>query len=166
MKNLIETINEGFIVEAAAKNVHNPRKGSTIYVMKKGESKAVPLKVTNVRKIKTAWYGKSSGGYDIVVELEDKAFDLFEINGWAEPHYGKDWDYSDEKYQVAEVGDLYVGVSKEAIQSYINSKGSNKLDGILKQIEKVQNELDKLMQKKQKAEAEANLEVNESKNDN
>ncbi len=162
MKNLQEKISEGLIVEAAAKNVHMPRKGSTIYVLKKGESKAVPLKVTDVRKIKNAWYGKSSGGYDIVIELEDKAFDLFEINGWTEPHYGKDWDYSDERYQVTEVGELYVGVSKEAIQSYINSKGANKLDGILQQIEKVQKELDELMQKKQKAEAEANLEVNES----
>jgi len=163
MKNLQEIVNASSIInEAAAKNVHMPRKGSTIYVLKKGESKAVPLKVTDVRKLKNGWYGKSSGGYDIVIELEDKAFDLFEINGWTEPHYGKDWDYSDEKYQVIEVGDLYVGVSKEAIQSYINSKGTNKLEGILKQIEKVQKELDELMQKKQKAEAEANLEVNES----
>lgn len=64
--------------------------------------------------------------------------------------------------KVTEVGDLYVGVSKDAIQSYINSKGSNKLDSILKQIERVQKELDELIQKKQKAEAEANLEVNES----
>lgn len=162
MKNLQSKISEGLIIEAAAKNVHSPRKGSTIYVLKKGESKAVPLKVQDVRKINNGWYSKSSGGYDIVIELEDKAFDLFEINGWTEPHFGKNWDYSDEKYQVAEIGDLYVGVSKDAIQSYINSKGSNKLEGILKQIERVQKELDELMQKKQKAEAEANLEVNES----
>lgn len=35
MKNLIEAINEELIIEAAAKNVHMPRKGSTIYVLKK-----------------------------------------------------------------------------------------------------------------------------------
>ena len=105
-----------------------------------------------------------NGGYDIVIELEDKAFELFEINGWTQPHYGYGFDYSDEKYQVTEVGDLYVGVSKEAIQSFINSKGNNKLEGILKQIEKVQKELDELMKKKQQAEAEANLEITESLN--
>ena len=167
MKNFKDILlDEAFINEAAAKNVHMPRKGSTIYVLKKGESKAVPLKVTNVRKLKNAWYGKNSGGYDIVIELEDKAFELFEINGWTQPHYGYGFDYSDDKYQVTEVGDLYVGVSKEAIQSFINSKGNNKLEGILKQIEKVQKELDELMKKKQQAEAEANLKINESKNYN
>ena len=56
----------------------------------------------------------------------------------------------------------YVGVSKEAIQQFINSKGSRKLEGILKEIEKKQAELNELMQKKQRAEAEANLEINES----
>lgn len=59
-----------------------------------------------------------------------------------------------------------MGVSKEAIQSFINSKGNNKLEGILKQIEKVQKELDELMKKKQQAEAEANLKINESLNNN
>ena len=90
---------------------------------------------------------------------------------------GGDWDYSDEKYQVQTItfsnmfmnsdsgsGTFYIGVSTEAIQQFINTKGSDKLEGLLKEIEKKQAELDELMQKKQKAEAEANLEVNESKN--
>lgn len=171
MKNLIEAINEELIVEAAAKNVHMPRKGSTIYVLKKGESKAVPLKVTNVRKLKNAWYGKNSGGYDIVIELEDKAFELFEINGWTQPHYGYGFDYSDEKYQVKEftytgkdskVSSYYAGVSKEAIQSFISSITSKKLKGLMKEIENKQKELDELMQEKQKLEMDINIKITES----
>jgi len=173
MKNLQEKINENLIVEAAAKNVHNPRKGSTIYLLKDGDSKAIKTTIKDVRKVKNSWYGKS-GGYDINIELSDNAYG---ITGWREPHYGGDWDYSDEKYQVQTItfskmfmnsdsgsGTFYIGVSTEAIQQFINTKGSDKLEGLLKEIEKKQAELDELMQKKQKAEAEANLEVNESKN--
>lgn len=163
MKNLTETL----ITEAAAKNVHNPRKGSTVWVLKEGDTKALPIKITDNRKAKSAWYGKS-GGYDINIELAQNEYN---IDGWVEPHYGRDWDYSDEKYQVksmaipdlnSKVATYYVGTSKEAIQEYIRTAGSKKLDNILKQIEKVQNELNELMQKKQRAEAEANLEINES----
>lgn len=168
MKTINDIIKEGIIVESAAKNVHNPRKGSTIYLLKDGDSKAIKTTIKDVRKVKNSWYGKS-GGYDINIELSDNAYG---ITGWREPHYGGNWDYSDEKYQVqpiawgnvADGATFYVGVSAEAIQQFINTKGSNKLEGLLKEIEKKQAELDELMQKKQKAEAEANLEVNESKN--
>lgn len=168
MKNLQEKIIEGLIVESVAKNVHNPRKGSTLWVLKDGETKALPIKVEDNYKVKSAWYGKTSGGYDINIEL---AKNEYNIDGWTEAHYGKDWDYSDEKYQVkpmclndvnGKTATYYVGTSKEAIQEFIRTQGSKKLEGILKQIEKVQNELAELMQKKQRAEAEANLEINES----
>lgn len=163
----MKKITEGFITEAVAKNVHNPRKGSTLWVLKDGETKAIPIKVVDIYKTKSAWYG-TSGGYDINVELAQNEYN---IDGWVEPHYGRNWDYSDEKYQVksmaipdldSKVATYYIGTSKEVIQEYIRTSGSKKLEGILKQIEKVQNELDELMQKKQRAEAEANLEINES----
>lgn len=163
----MKKITEGFITEAAAKNVHNPRKGSTLWILKDGETKAIPVKIVDIYKTKSAWYG-TSGGYDINVELGQNEYN---IDGWVEPHYGRNWDYSDEKYQVksmaipdlnSKVATYYIGTSKEVIQEYIRTSGSKKLEGILKQIEKVQNELDELMQKKQRAEAEANLEINES----
>lgn len=164
MKNLTETL----ITEAAAKNVHNPRKGSTVWVLKEGDTKALPIKIADNHKVKSAWYGKS-GGYDINIELAQNEYN---IEGWIEAHYGGNFDYSDEKYQVKLIvltntstnknETYYVGTSKEAIQEYIRTAGSKKLEGILKQIEKVQSELNELMQKKQRAEAEANLEINES----
>lgn len=164
----MKKITEEFITEAAAKNVHNPRKGSTLWILKDGETKALPIKVTDNYKVKSAWYGKTSGGYDINIELAQNEYN---IDGWTEPHYGRDWDYSDAKYQVksialydtnGKVATYYVGTSKENIQEFIRQEGSRKLEGILKQIEKVQSELNELMQKKQRAEAEANLEINES----
>ena len=166
MKNLQEKITEGLIIEAAAKNVHNPRKGSTLWFLKDGETKAIPIKVVDNYKVKDSWY-RGTNGYDINIEL---AKNEYNIDGWTEPHYGKDWDYSDEKYQVKPMGfydgsktiHYYVGTSKEAIQEFIRTQGSKKLEGILKEIEQVQKELDELMQKKQRAEAEANLEINES----
>lgn len=169
MKNLQDKIFEGLIVEAAAKNVHNPRKGSTLWVLKDGETKAIPVKVVDTYKVKGSWY-RGTDGYDINIELAQNEYN---IDGWTEPHYGRDFDYSDEKYQVksmalsnteGKTSMYYVGTSKEAIQDFIRTKGAKKLEGILKEIEKVQNELDELMQKKQKAEAEANMEVNESLN--
>lgn len=166
MKNLQDVINESIITEAAAKNIHNPRKGSTVYLLKKGESKAIPVKISNTYKIKDKWYG-SSGGYDIEIEFENNAYG---VEAYRENHYGGDFDYSDEKHQVREISwyvkgegnSYYVGVSKEAIQNYINTKASKKVEGLLKQIEKLQKELNDLEEQKQAAEADANLEITES----
>ena len=168
MKKITTKIKEWLIVEAATKNVHNPRKGSTLCVLKDGSSKAIQIKVADTYKNRSSWYG-SSDGYDINIKIAPNEYN---IDGWTEPHYGRDWDYSDDKYQVKSIQFnvngkseiFYIGVSKEEIQSFINSKGNNKLEGILKQIEKVQKELDELMKKKQQAEAEANLKIDESLN--
>ena len=155
------------IVEAAAKNVHNPRKGSTIYILRKGETKALPVKVSNITKIKTSWYG-NNGGYDINVELSDNEY---RITGWTERHYGRGFDYSKEKYQVKEftytgkdskVSSYYAGVSKEAIQSFISSITSKKLEELMKEIENKQKELDELMREKQKLEMDINIKITES----
>ena len=155
------------IVEAAAKNVHNPRKGSTIYILRKGETKALPVKVSNITKIKTSWYG-NNGGYDINVELSDNEYG---ITGWTERHYGRGFDYSDEKYQVKEftytdkdskASSYYAGVSKEAIQSFISSITTKKLEGLMKEIENKQKELDELMREKQKLEMDINIKITES----
>lgn len=155
------------IVEAAAKNVHNPRKGSTIYLLRKGETKALPVKVSNTTKIKIPWYG-NTGGYDINIELSDNEYG---ITGWTERHYGVGFDYSDEKYQVREfiytdkdskTSSYYAGVSKEAIQSFISSISSKKLEELMKEIENKQKELDELMQEKQKLEMDINIKITES----
>ena len=167
MKNLIEAINEELIVEAAAKNVHMPRKGSTVYLLKDGDNKAIPVKIVDVKKEKM-YNNSSNKSYIIHNYLSDNAYD---ITDYTEYHFNS-IEYKDENEQVKsysfgkEIGTVYIGVSKEIIQTYINSNAANKLPGILKQIEKLQSELNELMSEKEKLEAEANLKINESLNTN
>ena len=153
MKNLNEKISENLIVEAAAKNVHNPRKGSTVYLLKDGESKIIKATVTDVKKIKMEKGGRAD----------------YKVDHYMEYHFGS-IEYKDEDEQVQvhsfgeEIGNIYIGTSREVIQEFINTKGKDKLESILKDIEKKEAELEELMQRKQKAESEANLEITESLN--
>ena len=62
----------------------------------------------------------------------------------------------------SKVSSYYVGVSKEAIQSFISSITSKKLEGLMKEIENKQKELDELMQEKQKLEMDINIKITES----
>ena len=48
MKDLHEKINEGLIFESAAKDLHKPRRGSTIYMMKAGETKSYKVEINDV----------------------------------------------------------------------------------------------------------------------
>jgi len=163
MKNLQDKISEGLIVEAAAKNVHNPRKGSTVYLLKDGESKIVKATVTDVKKIKME-KGSRFDSFYIYIYLSDNEY---KIDHYLEYHFGS-IEYKDENEQVQvhsfgeEIGNIYIGTSKEVIQEFINTKGKSKLENILKDIEKKEAELEELMQRKQKAESEANLEITES----
>ena len=163
MKNLQEKITEGLIVEAVAKNVHNPRKGSTVYLLKDGESKIVKATVTDVKKIKME-KGSRFDSFYIYIYLSDNEY---KIDHYLEYHFGS-IEYKDENEQVQvhtfgeEIGNIYIGTSKEVIQEFINTKGKSKLENILKDIEKKEAELEELMQRKQKAESEANLEITES----
>ena len=163
MKNLQEKITEGLIVEAAAKNVHNPRKGSTVYLLKDGESKIIKATVTDVKKIKME-KGSRFDSFYIYIYLSDNEY---KIDHYLEYHFGS-IEYKDENEQVQvhsfgeEIGDVYIGTSKDVIQALINTKGKKNLESILKQIEQKEAELEELMKKKQKAEAEANLEINEA----
>ena len=165
MKNLNEKISENLIVESNAKNVHNPRKGSTIYLLKDGESKIVKATVTDVKKIKME-KGSRFDSFYIYIYLSDNEY---KIDHYLEYHFGS-IEYKDENEQVQvhsfgeEIGNIYIGTSKEVIQEFINTKGKNKLESILKDIEKKEAELEELMQRKQKAESEANLEITESLN--
>lgn len=165
MKNLNEKINESLIVEANAKNVHCPRKGNTVYLLKDGESKIVKATVTNVKKIKME-KGSRFDSYYIYIYLSENEYN---IEHYLEYHFGSiEYTDKDEQVQVYsfgnEIGTIYIGISKEVIQEFINYKGKRELDNLLKDIEKKEAELEELMQKKQKAEAEANLEITESLN--
>ena len=160
MKNLKEIINETLVTEAAAKNVHMPRKGSTVYLLKDGESKAIPVKVVDIKK--SQMYKNDKGSYFIYIYLEENEY---RIDMYAHPHFSS-IDYNDDTNQVTSFGAkdaiMYVGTSKEAIQSFVNNRGRNKIQGIIDHINKLQDELDEYTKKKEKAEQEINLQVTES----
>ena len=162
MKNLNEKINEGLIVESAAKDIKIPRKGSTVYLLKDGESKSIPVKVANVTKIKNSWYGRS-GGYDVNIELEDNEIGF---GGWRTSHYAE--PKLDEPIQVNVYSGggntIYVGTSKEAISEYIKNGANKKLKSILKQIEDAENQLIELNKQKDELQQKIDTEITESLN--
>jgi len=163
MKNLSEIINEGMIIESAAKDVKIPRKGSTIYILKDGETKAIPVKVANVSKVKSSWYGRS-GGYDVDIELEDNSIG---VTGWRTMHYAD--PKLDEPIQVdtkaiKDIGTVYIGTSKEAISEFIKNSSSKKLKALIKQIEDAENELAELNKRKDELQQRIDTEITESLN--
>ena len=151
------------ITEALAKDVKVPRKGSTVYLLKVGETQAVPVKIADVLKVKNSWYG-SSKGYDVHVELEDNKYNF---TGWMTAHYNDPaldkpiqvdtWKYGDADDEV-----LYVGTSKEALTEYIKTKASKRLERIVGDIAKLEQELADLRKEKDKLEIDANTEITES----
>ena len=62
--------------------------------------------------------------------------------------------------------DFYIGTSKEAIQQYANKVGNTLLPTLLQSIEQKEAELAELYKRKDKAEAQANLVVTESLQNN
>lgn len=160
MKSIINIVNE-----ALAKDVKIPRKGSTVYLLKDGDTKAIPVKVTNVTKVKDKWYG-SSGGYDVYIELEDNEY---EFTSWITNHYGDpalDAPMQVEIHGYGEVDGptqlMYVGTSKEAISDCIKNVATKKLNVVLSEIQKAEAELEELKQKKTKLEIKINTEITES----
>jgi len=162
MKNLSEIINEGMITESAAKDVKIPRKGSTIYILKDGETKAIAVKVANVLKVKSSWYGRS-GGYDVDIELEDNSIG---VTGWRTMHYADpklDEPIQVDTKSIKDIGTVYIGTSKEAISEFIKSSSSKKLKVLLKQIEDAENELAELNRQKDELQQRIDTEITESK---
>ena len=155
------------ITEALAKDVKVPRKGSTVYLLKDGDTKAIPVKVADVTKVRNSWYG-SSKGYDVYVELEENEYNF---TGWMTSHYNDpalDKPLQVEIHGYGEVDGptllMYVGTSKEAISDYIKSDATKKLNVVLSEIQKAEAELEELKQKKSKLEIKINTEITESLN--
>lgn len=162
MKDINKRINEGLILESAAKDVKIPRKGSTVYLLKDGESKAVAVKVIDVSKIKNSWYGRS-GGYDVHIEVEENPTG---VTGWTTMHYAD--PKLDEPIQVDtkafhNIGTVYVGTSREIIAEFIKSSSSKKLKVLMKQIEDAENELAELNKQKDALQQKIDTEITESK---
>jgi len=162
MKQIIDYIT---INEALAKDVKIPRKGSTVYLLKDGDTKAIPVKVADVTKDRHPWYG-SSKGYDVYVYLEDNKYNF---TGWVTSHYNDPALDKPLQVEIHGYGDddgptllMYVGTSKEAISDFIKSNATTKLNALLSQIQKAESELEELKQKKSKLEITINTEITES----
>lgn len=164
MKTLQEHLSENLVMEAAAKNVHLPRKGSTVYVLKYGDTVAVPVNVTEV--VRTKMYGPKDKSFFANIRLSSNKYGL---ESYTQPHFAT-VNYDDDKCQVVSIriqGDeFYIGTSKEVIQQYANHIGNTLLPELLQSIEQKEAELAELYRRKDKAEAQANLVVTESLQNN
>lgn len=160
MKTLQDFVSENLVMEAAAKNAHLPRKGSTVYVLKFGDNVAVPVTVTEI--IRTKMYGGGSKSFTAEIKLSSNKYGL---ESYAQHHF-ETINYSDDRCQVISLRDqgedYYIGTSKEAIQQYVNNIGNTRLPHILQAIEQKETELAALYKQKDEAEAQANLVVTES----
>ena len=160
MKTLQEHLSETIVMEAAAKNVHLPRKGSTVYILKFGDSVAVPAKVDNI--VRTKMYGDNSKSFIAEIQLSSNKYGL---ESYTQHHFDS-ISYDDDRCQVISIresgGDYYIGTSKEAIQQYVNNIGNTHLPILLQSIERKESELAELYKQKDEAEAQANLVVTES----
>ena len=164
MKTLQEHLSENLVMEAAAKNAHLPRKGSTVYILKYGDAVAVPVNVTEV--VRTKMYGPKDKSFFANIRLSSNKYGL---ESYTQPHFDT-IQYNDDKCQVVSIriqGDeFYIGTSKEAIQQYVNNIGNTLLPELLQSIEQKEAELAELYKRKDKAEAQANLVVTESLQNN
>ena len=164
MKTLQEHLSENLVMEAAAKNAHLPRKGSTVYILKYGDTVAVPASVTEIVRIKM--YGLKDKSFFVNVKLSSNKYGL---ESYTQPHFAT-VNYDDDKCQVVTIrtmgDDFYIGTSKEAIQQYANHIGNTLLPKLLQSIEQKEAELAELYKRKDKAEAQANLVVTESLQNN
>ena len=167
MKTLQEHLSENLVMEAAAKNVHLPRKGSTVYVLKYGDTVAVPVSVTDI--VRTKMYGPKDKSFYANIRLSSNKYGL---ESYTQPHFDT-IQYNDDKCQVVSArlqgNNFYIGTSKEAIQQYVNHVGNTLLPELLQSIEQKEAELAQkeaelaeLYKRKDKAEAQANLVVTES----
>ena len=164
MKTLQEHLSENLVMEAAAKSAHLPRKGSTLYILKSGDTVAVPVNVTEV--VRTKMYGPKDKSFFANIRLSSNKYGL---ESYTQPHFDT-IQYNDDKCQVVSArlqGDnFYIGTSKEAIQQYVNNIGNTLLPELLQSIEQKEAELAELYKRKDKAEAQANLVVTESLQNN
>lgn len=160
MKTLQEHLSENLVMEAAAKNAHLPRKGSTVYILKFDDNVAVPAKVEDI--VKTKMYGGRDKSFIAEIHLSSNKYGL---ESYTQHHFDT-ISYDDARHQVVslrEYGDnYYIGTSKEAIQQYVNNIGNTRLPSLMQAIERTEAELADLYEQKDEAEAQANLVVTES----
>ena len=163
MKDLHEKINEGLIFESAAKDLHKPRRGSTIYMMKAGETKSYKVEINDV------WINKKTGDpgvHYIEIRFDKNPLGIEKMSNIHFPGHKEFYDKPKlaEIVSFDEIGRVYLGVTREAIEEFIKSEGNKKLPSIMKQIGELESKLEDLYKQKEKIEADIAIEISESLN--
>lgn len=160
-------VDEHLVTEAAAKDVKIPRKGSTVYLLKDGDSKAERVKVVSVEKYKNPFY-RNNRGYDVIITLSDNKYDFtsYKTNHWNDETMNKPEQIrSIAVYPDSSSNDhyiMYVGSSKDVIEAFIKDNAKRELDDVSKKIADAENELMKLTQRRDELLNRVNTEITES----
>lgn len=160
MKNIVDIINENIITEAVVpKSIVKLRTGNTIYIMPKGERKAIPVKVVNT--IKRPMGRGYEGSYYKDIEFSDNPY----VKSFSNAVF-KTINYKDEHNQVeicnVDGNYYYIGVSKEAIDEFTKQIATNRINGVIERITKLETELADLYKMKAEIEQDLNTEIFES----
>ena len=149
------------VTEAAAKNAREPRKGSVVYILKDGDTKAVKATVTDTRKIKDRKWDTTGKSYTTYVTLGANDYDLADYSTFT---FGT-IDYTDKDMVITIKSNdekYYIGISAEAIKEFINSGLTKELSTVLAKIGKLEDDLAKLYQERDELENKINTEITES----
>lgn len=150
MKSIIDTITESIVTEGL-KDMYKPRKGSTIYILKNGESKVVPVKITDT------FFNTKARYYD--VKLAENTYD---ITGYFYYYFKRNEEPTPVMTYRINDADYYIGVSPKAIQEFMRVVGKRQLDDILSRIADLEKDLKKAYKQKEEFEYKANIEISES----
>lgn len=159
MKNLGQYINEAN--NTSSKSAINPRKGSTIYLLKQGETKCIPAKVEYTHKYVDRGWDKTGKSYNNYIELADneygvKSYNYFIIGGI---------DYTDRDQVITITYDeqtYYAGISVQVIKAFIDDDANKKLNGVLSNIKELEKQLEDLYKERDGLMTKINTNITES----
>ncbi len=150
MKSIIDTITESIVTEGL-KDIYKPRKGSTIYILKNGESKVVPVKIADT------FFNTKADCYD--VKLAENAYN---ITAYFYYYFKRNEEPTPVMTCRINNADYYIGISPKAIQEFIRVVGKRQLDNILSRIAELEEDLKRAYRQKEEFEYIANIEISES----
>lgn len=149
MKSILDTITES-IVNEGIKDIYRPRKGSSVYLLKEGDTKAISVKITDTS------YNKRAGFYDVKF-----AENIYNLEGYYYYKFNRDYNDPVMVYSVDNTM-YYIGISSKSIQEFIRVVGKRQLDSILSRITDLEEDLKKAYKQKEEFEHKANIEISES----
>ena len=146
------SLNEGL------KDVQVPRKGSYIYILKYGDTKAQKVRIENVIKRPMAkGYDKS---FTYVAELADNEYGIKDYYQYR--FSGINYSPKAVEAQKIDNDTYYFGIDASSINDFVKADAGKKLEVVLKEISKLEDELAAANEKKAQLEAKINGEITES----